>query len=123
MISWNDGTFVVPKLETSPIAVLTGITVVDEMIRGFRQEEGSEFSPQLTAIVEAIERRILPAFHEIDKEAEAVADDTWKKFMSMAGTGEEDPSELAEAAQDAGVSHYMLLNGIRQGIINLFAAA
>ena len=41
----------------------------------------------------------------------------------MAGTGEEDPSDLAEAAQDAGVSHYMLLNGIRQGIINLFAAA
>ena len=43
MISWNDGTLVVPKLETSPIAVLTGITVVDEMVRGFGQEEGSEF--------------------------------------------------------------------------------
>jgi len=82
-----------------------------------------EFIPQLTGIFEALERRILPAFQGIEKEAEGVADDTWEKFMSTVGSGEEDPSDLAEAAQEAGVSHYMLLNGIRQGIINLFAAA
>ncbi|MFQ5592062.1 MAG: hypothetical protein ACE5HE_12920 [Phycisphaerae bacterium] len=43
--------------------------------------------------------------------------------MSMPGTGDEDPADFAEDAEQAGVSHYLLLEGIRQGMLNLFAAA
>lgn len=82
-----------------------------------------EFSPQLSAIVEALEKRTLPAFDGIEKEAESVADKAWEGFMSSAATGDEDPADLAEASQEAGISHYVLLAGIRQGMINLFAAA
>ncbi len=43
--------------------------------------------------------------------------------MSAPATGDEDPADFAEAAEQAGVSHYLLLDGIRQGMLNLFAAA
>jgi hypothetical protein len=43
--------------------------------------------------------------------------------MSAPATGDEDPSVFAEAARDMGVEHYLLLSGIRQGIVNLFATA
>jgi len=82
-----------------------------------------EFAPQLRAIVETLEKRVLPAFDNIDGEANAVAEETWDAFMSAPGTGDEDPGDFAEAAQDAGVSHYSLHYGIRQGMVNLFAAA
>jgi hypothetical protein len=82
-----------------------------------------EFSPQLSAIVEALEKRMLPAFGGIEEEAEAVSQEAWEAFMSAPATGDEDPADFAEAAEQAGVSHYLLLDGIRQGMLNLFAAA
>jgi hypothetical protein len=82
----------------------------------------SEFAPQLSAMVEVLEKRLLPAFANIEAEAEQVPQAEWDAAMSSPGTGDENPADFAEAAQDAGVSHYMLLDGIRQGVINLFAA-
>lgn len=82
-----------------------------------------EFAPQLRAIADTLEKRMLPAFEGIESEAEAVSQEAWDAFMSSAGAGDEDPGDFAEAAQDAGISHYMLLYGIRQGMLNLFAAA
>jgi len=82
-----------------------------------------EFAPQLSALVEALENRVLPAFGGIEQEAEDHSNEVWERFMSMPGTGDEDPSEFAEAAQEAGVGRYVLLDGIRQGIVNLFAAS
>lgn len=82
-----------------------------------------EFVPQLQAIVEVLEKRTLPAFSGIEQEAERVSAEAWDAFMSALGTGDEDPSEFAEATEQAAVSHYMLLDGIRQGMVNLFAAA
>ena len=49
-----------------------------------------EFAPQLRAIVETLEKRVLPAFDNIDGEANAVAEETWDAFMSAPGTGVED---------------------------------
>jgi hypothetical protein len=82
-----------------------------------------EFGPQLSAIVEALEKRMLPAFTGIEEEAEAASKEAWDAFMSAPGTGDEDPAAFAEEAEQAGVSHYMLMDGIRQGMVNLFAAA
>ena len=82
-----------------------------------------EFAPQIRAILEVLERRLLPGFAGIEKEAEEVSQQAWDAFMTAPATGEEDPSEFAEAAEQAGVSHYVLFDGIRQGMVNLFAAA
>lgn len=80
-----------------------------------------QFIPQLTAIIEVLEDRILSGFKNIEKEAEDLSNDRWEEFMSSPGSGDEDPSEFAEIAEHAGVSHYILLSGIRQGILNLFS--
>lgn len=85
----------------------------------FRQE----FGPQLCGIVDSLENRILPAYSEIEEEAKTVSKKTWEAFMSSIATGDEDPSDFAESAEQAGIAHYMLLNGIRQGMLNLIAIA
>ena len=84
----------------------------------------SQFVPALNLLVEVLERRLLPTFREsdINHEAEAVADEAWESFMSMPGTGEEDLSNFAELAQEAALEHYLLVTGIRQGVVNMFAA-
>jgi hypothetical protein len=53
-----------------------------------------KFVPQLSALVEALENRVLPAFGAIEQEAEAHSDEVWERFMSMPGTGDEDPTEI-----------------------------
>ena len=83
----------------------------------------NDFAPQLCAVVDALKGRLFLSFETIEAEAEAVTQKVWKGFMSGVGTGDEDPANSAEAAQDAGVSHYLLLAGIRQGLLNLFAVA
>lgn len=82
-----------------------------------------EFIPQINALVEALEERVLPGFNDIEKESEKVSQDAWNRLMEVPATGDEDPSDFAEEAEQAGVSHYLLLSGIRQGMLNLFTAA
>lgn len=82
-----------------------------------------EFRPQINALADVLEKRLLPTFDNVEEEAENIAENTWEEFMSMPATGEEDPGSLAEIAEQAGVSHYILLTGVRQGMVNLFAAA
>ena len=82
----------------------------------------TQFAPQLSAIVDALEKRLLPAFAEIDNEANAVAKEVWES-ASASATEYDDPADFAEAAEQAGMSHYFLLDGIRQGMLNLFAVA
>jgi hypothetical protein len=82
----------------------------------------TEFQSELSALVAVLEDRILPGFVGLEEEAERVSSDAWEAFMAMPGTGDEDPSDFADQAEQAGVSHYILLTGIRQGILNSFAA-
>ncbi len=91
--------------------------------RYWRRVFRSDFVPQLSAIIETLERRLIPQFEGINAEAEKVSEEAWDRFMSMPSTGDEDPGDFAEAAQEAGVLHYSLMNGIRQGMLNLFAVA
>jgi hypothetical protein len=83
----------------------------------------SEFIPRLEAIPDVLERLILPGFEDIENESNEVSRDTWERFMSAPGTGNEDPANFAELAEQAGVSHYLLMDGIRQGMLNLFTVA
>ena len=82
-----------------------------------------QFSKQVTALVEALEKRVLPAFESIAQEAEEEANRAWEEFMSLPGDGDEEPGDFAEDAAEAGQSYYSLLMGIKQGLLNLFAAA
>ncbi|HEX9876020.1 MAG TPA: hypothetical protein VGC50_05140 [Gammaproteobacteria bacterium] len=83
----------------------------------------TQFQPELPALTDVLENRILPSFAGLEQEAEKVSKDAWDAFMAMPGTGDEDFSDFADEAEQAGVSHYVPLTGIRQGILNFFAAA
>lgn len=75
-------------------------------------------------MIRTLEARLLPNFQDSDigNEAEAVADEMWQQFMSMPGREDDDPSAFADVAFEAGLDHYTIVKGIRQGIINMFAA-
>jgi len=83
----------------------------------------NEFTNQLNTIVDTLENRLLPVFDGIADEARKVSEDEWGRLMSLPGSGEEDPSDMAEAAEQAGATHYESIYGIRQGVLNLFAVS
>jgi hypothetical protein len=83
-----------------------------------------DFLPQLRGLVEVLETRLLPAFNDIDSESQHFADQLWSEAIQMPASGDDDRmDQIAEAVRDAGVDHYMLLDGLRQGSVNLFAAS
>jgi hypothetical protein len=90
----------------------------------WRHYFSGQFVPALEHLIDALESRLLPNFPKVDikNEADAVVDEEWKRFMSMPATGDEDPANFADAAHEAGLNYYMIVTGIRQGIINMFAA-
>ena len=85
----------------------------------------TEFVPQLNSIVNALEKRLLPNLEKkkIEAESDRIVEEDWERFMSMPATGNEDPSYFADRAENAGIAHYTLMCGIRQGMLNLFSAA
>lgn len=82
-----------------------------------------DFVAQISAFTEAVEIRILPAFDGLEAEADRVANESWEKLQSSYGSPDDDPAAAAEMAHEAGLSHYFLLTGIRQGFLNLAATA
>jgi hypothetical protein len=58
-----------------------------------------------------------------DIEGEEAETREWDKLMSSPGNGDDDPSTSAEAAHHRGLQRYLLLDGVRQGIVNLFATS
>ncbi len=85
----------------------------------------TEFVPQLNAIVNVLEKRLLPNLEKekIEEEADRITNEDWERFMSMPATGNEDPSYFADRAENAGIAHYTLMYGIRQGMLNWFVTA
>ena len=85
-----------------------------------------EFIPQLNAIVNALEKRLLPNLEKekIGEEADRIADEDWERSISSTSVmGDEAPDYFPDRALNAGIAHYTLMYGIRQGMLNLFTAA
>jgi hypothetical protein len=74
---------------------------------------------ELEALRDAFFVRVLPAFAEIDAEAEEVAQTEWDRLVAMPSEIGDDPGVAAEIAQDAGVSHYQRLTSVRQTMLNM----
>jgi hypothetical protein len=89
----------------------------------WRRRFRSNFHRQLELVVHALEARLLPAYENLDDEAERATDEAWEQHMARSGREDCDPSEFAESARDAGVDYYLVHNGLRQGLVNFFAAA
>jgi hypothetical protein len=78
------------------------------------------FQPHLERVLEALEKRILPAFDEIDAEATALQEQTWNDLIAGPYDPDVDESMLANAAFEAGYDHYAGMEAVRQSLINSF---
>lgn len=80
------------------------------------------FIPEIETILTCLEKRLLPTFSNIEEEAREIEENTLQRLSSLVGP-EADPASIAEQAHDEGISYYIRMKGIEQGILNLFAAA
>ena len=80
------------------------------------------FVPQIASVLDILETRLLPNLSKetLEAEADAKADESWEHQPASEWT---DPANLAEQATEAGLAHYELMHGLRQGMINLVAVA
>ena len=83
------------------------------------------FIPQINAIVDVLKERLMPNINDeiIEEESENISEEKWEQFLSQPSSGEEDPADFADMAVSDGVSHLILMTGIRHGMLNLFAVA
>ncbi|MDO9371824.1 MAG: hypothetical protein Q7U07_04445 [Gammaproteobacteria bacterium] len=81
------------------------------------------FVPEVRALVETLETRLLPTFANLKSEADAKEKEERERLGSLPGDGSEDMADLAERAFEIGLAHYQTMMSIRQGLLNMFAVA
>jgi hypothetical protein len=81
------------------------------------------FCRQITTFIDSIADRVLPTFDRIESEAEATAEQEWKRLCSLPGPEDSDMGYFAEQAQEAGIDYYLTLSAVHQSLINLTATA
>jgi len=81
-----------------------------------------DFIPAVRRVEDVFLNRILPTFSTIDTESDALTEKLWEGAMSQPYYGDGlDEADIAEAVQEAGISHYMGLKGMEQGLLNCCA--
>jgi len=80
------------------------------------------FLPQLTALRNCIFGRVLPAFDQVESEADQIQREALERLAATANEYT-DGEDLAEAALEAGLKHYELMMGTRQTVMNALAVA
>ncbi len=80
------------------------------------------FSKQITAFCDSIIDRVLPAFDNIDEEAEKVAEQEYTRIGNLSANEYVDIEKIAESAQDAGIEYHELLSRAKQGLMNIATA-
>lgn len=81
------------------------------------------FVSEIRAFERAAIERVLPAFENLEAEADAYANAEYERLGALPGDGNVDMGDLADIAQDAGIREYEELTGVRQAMLNLMAAA
>ena len=80
------------------------------------------FRKRIAVLREVITKRLLPTFDLIDQEADTISDEKWERLNAI-DDPDGDPAMDAEAAEEAGICHYLAMSDAKQGILNLFAVA
>jgi hypothetical protein len=74
------------------------------------------FVPQIRALVDTLRDRLLPAFDNLEAEAERKSDEEYERLGSLPASEDVDMADLAETAMETGVAHYQMMSGLRQGL-------
>jgi hypothetical protein len=81
------------------------------------------FVPQTDMLIETLLGRLLPTFANAEEEAEMKSDEEWSRLCALPALEDDDESDVADQAMEAGVAHYQMMMGLEQGLKNMFAAA
>lgn len=76
---------------------------------------------QAELFIDSVSNRLLPTFENTDKEASEVEEQELERLYSCFGSPDTDPADLAERARDAGIDHYMMLEAVKQSLLNVAA--
>jgi hypothetical protein len=82
-----------------------------------------QFITQVKLFVENVEKRLIPTFDSIEKEAESIQQQVWNNICSSSSSPDVDPSDLAEKARDAGIEYYEMVSGVKQALLNICATS
>ena len=80
------------------------------------------FLPYMRVVRDTYFTKLVPTFDDSSAEAEKVTEEVWERLGKRASS-DSDPSDLAEAAHDAGVDHFLMLMSAKQTLANLHAVA
>jgi hypothetical protein len=78
------------------------------------------YIPQIDAFADSLSNRVLPAFANVHEEGKQIADEAYRELLS-GHNDEPDFGSLGELAQDRAITYYETMDGLRQGIVNMFA--
>ena len=81
------------------------------------------FARQISYFCAAVETRLLPTFDSSAEEGEQATSAEWERLGQAGASDSTDPSDDADQADQVGVDHFLLLEGVRQTLINLSVAA
>lgn len=83
------------------------------------------FIRQVRAFGDVVLNRVMPTFANLDEEAKRITEAEYDRLGSMPAGDDSsyDMGDAAEDAQEAGLSFYLQLTGLRQGMLNLAAAS
>ena len=93
------------------------------MVFSFYSPYTNEYIAQVEKIVSLLEDCILPKFENIREKSTKASMQVLDASMRQPATEESDSADLVEEAIDAGVDTYQSLSGLKQGMVNFFAAA
>jgi hypothetical protein len=80
--------------------------------------------PQVQVLASTLRDRILPAFANIEQEAQDHAEEVYRELGNQPAFNDSvDMADLAEAANERGLARYEALTGVRQAIINALTVA
>jgi len=80
-----------------------------------------KFNPQIDTIKRSLERKILPAFKDIEREADNLEDKEFERLSEeLSGDENGDMSELVERAKDKAVGYYSLMTEMKSETLHIF---
>ncbi len=88
----------------------------------FRKLYSDRFVAVITYYAQSLEKKILPAFANITDEADLVAQQAEERMGQYFDPDRDDPAAYTEAAYDESVDFFIMADGIRGGILNMFTA-
>lgn len=82
----------------------------------------TDFKKTVDYYARTLEEKVLIAFENVSEEANQVEQRTFERLGQSVDPEWYDPADYVEAARDAAIDFYIMVDGIKRGLLNLFSA-